>query len=98
MAEWHHILLNVFSSSCYSFAGSSVADAPSVTASISFGGSQLVLAAVVLFKPDYTPTAWQTLLVFWAVMLVTLVINIFCNRWLEQLNTLCLYWTGASVL
>lgn len=53
---------------------------PSVTASITFGGSQLILAAVTLFHDDYVPTAWQTVLVYWAALLGSLLINIYFNR------------------
>ncbi|BEJ15277.1 hypothetical protein CspHIS471_0410440 [Cutaneotrichosporon sp. HIS471] len=69
-----------------------------VTASITFGGSQLILAAVTLFHDDYVPTAWQTVLVYWASLLGALAINILYNRHLDKLNTICLYWTGASVI
>lgn len=52
----------------------------SVTASIAFGGSQLILAAATLYHDDYVPTPWQTCLVYWASLLAALSINIFFNR------------------
>lgn len=52
----------------------------SVTASITFGGSQLILAAATLYHEDYVPTAWQTVLVYWAALLGSLLINIFFNK------------------
>nr|XP_031857861.1 uncharacterized protein CI109_006733 [Kwoniella shandongensis]KAA5524933.1 hypothetical protein CI109_006733 [Kwoniella shandongensis] len=69
-----------------------------VTASITFGGSQLILAAATLFHEEYVPTPWQTCLVYWAALLCSLLINIFFAKHLDKLNTICLYWTGASVL
>ncbi|OCF37465.1 GabA permease [Kwoniella heveanensis BCC8398] len=69
-----------------------------VTASITFGGSQLILAAATLYHEDYVPTAWQTVLVYWAALLGSLLINIFFARHLDKLNTICLYWTGASII
>jgi hypothetical protein len=54
--------------------------AHSVTASITFGGSQLILAAATLYHDDYVPTAWQTVLVYWAALLGSLLINIFFNK------------------
>ncbi|GFZ43713.1 hypothetical protein JCM24511_01433 [Saitozyma sp. JCM 24511] len=69
-----------------------------VTASITFGGSQLILAAATLYHEDYVPTAWQTVLVYWAALLGSLLINIFFNKHLDGLNTVCLYWTAASVI
>lgn len=52
----------------------------SVTASIAFGGSQLILAAATLYHEEYVPTPWQTCLVYWASLAVALMINIFFNR------------------
>ncbi|KAK8847707.1 hypothetical protein IAR55_005566 [Kwoniella newhampshirensis] len=69
-----------------------------VTASITFGGSQLILAAATLYHEEYVPTAWQTCLVYWASLLVSLLINIFFAKHLDKLNTICLYWTGASII
>ncbi|WVR04494.1 hypothetical protein IAU60_001498 [Kwoniella sp. DSM 27419] len=69
-----------------------------VTASITFGGAQLVLAAATLYHEDYVPTAWQTVLVYWAALLGSLLINIFFAKHLDKLNNVCLWWTGASVI
>ena len=70
----------------------------SVTASITFGGSQLILAAATLFHENYVPTAWQTYLVYLGSLIGSLLINLFFNAHLDKLNTLCLYWTAASVI
>ncbi|KAG8902031.1 hypothetical protein FRC00_002733 [Tulasnella sp. 408] len=92
-----------------------------VTLSINFSFALLILSAISLWNEDFVATAWQTVLCFWAVMLVCTVINIWGNKWLdkvgkeregqniklmlsshfhppEQLNTICIYWTAASVL
>ncbi|GHJ84023.1 hypothetical protein NliqN6_0425 [Naganishia liquefaciens] len=69
-----------------------------VTASITFGGSQLVLAAITLWNDTYVPTAWQTVLTYWAALIISVLVNIFMNSHLEKLNTFCLYWTTASVI
>lgn len=45
--------------------------------SIAFGGSQLILAAATLYHEEYVPTAWQTLLVYWASLLGSMLINLF---------------------
>lgn len=111
--------------------------ASSVTASITFGGSQLVLAAITLWNEEYVPTGtllpspscstWD-LLQRWissladrpnvlgralrerccqhTVQQVRQItggiraggLNLFPLRHLEKLNTVCLYWTGASVI
>ena len=69
-----------------------------VTLSINFGGAQLILSAITLWNEDFVANAWQTVLMFWAVMLVTYLVNVFGSKWLDQINTLCIWWTGASVI
>ncbi|KAF2016415.1 amino acid permease-like protein [Aaosphaeria arxii CBS 175.79] len=69
-----------------------------VTLSINFSGGQLVLSAITLWKEDFVPNEWQTILMFWAVMLVCMLINIFGAKYLDLINKVCIYWTGASVI
>lgn len=69
-----------------------------VTLSINFGGAQLILSAISLWREDFAPTPWQTVLCFWAIMLVCFLINAFGSRYLDFINKLCIYWTGASVI
>ena len=38
-----------------------------VTTSINFRGAQLILSAITLWKEDYVPNAYQTVLMYWAV-------------------------------
>lgn len=68
-----------------------------VTASITFGGSQLILAAATLFNEvrhtsyllragrgadmqEYVPTPWQTCIVYWVSLALSLLINLYFNR------------------
>lgn len=69
-----------------------------VTLSINFSGAQLILSAITLWRPDYVPTVWQTVLMFWAVMVVCALVNIFFSRQLDLINTVCIYWTASSVI
>lgn len=69
-----------------------------VTTSINFSGGQLILSAINLWNPDFVPTAWQTVLMFWCTMLVCTLINIFGSKYLNLINTVCVWWTAASVL
>ncbi|KAK5120048.1 hypothetical protein LTR85_006529 [Meristemomyces frigidus] len=69
-----------------------------VTLSINFGGAQLILSAISLWNEDWAPNAWQTVLCFWAVMLICFLINAFGARYLDLINKVCIYWTAASVL
>lgn len=50
-----------------------------VTASITFSGAQLILAAITLWNDTYVPTAWQTVLCYWACLIMSLSVNILFN-------------------
>ncbi|KAH6668109.1 polyamine transporter TPO5 [Plectosphaerella plurivora] len=69
-----------------------------VTLSINFSGAQLILSAVSIFDETFVANEWQTVLAFWAVMLVCALVNVFCSRHLNLINTVCIWWTGAGVL
>ena len=69
-----------------------------VTTSICFSGGQLILSALGLWNEAYAPEAWHVLLMYWAVLLVALLINIFAAKYLSFINTVCVYWTSASVI
>ncbi|OBT75069.1 hypothetical protein VF21_06489 [Pseudogymnoascus sp. 05NY08] len=69
-----------------------------VTLSINFSGAQLILSAISIWDENFTPNQWQTVLCFWAVMLVCTLVNAFGSRYLDQINKVCIYWTGISIL
>ena len=69
-----------------------------VTVSICFGGGGLILSAIGLWNEEFAPSPWQVVLTFWAVLLIAVLVNIFLVKYLDLLNTFCVYWTGASVL
>ncbi|KAF7551722.1 hypothetical protein G7046_g7626 [Stylonectria norvegica] len=69
-----------------------------VTLSINFSGAQLILSAITIFNEDFVANQWQTVLCFWAVMLVCALVNAFGSRYLDLINKVCIYWTAASVL
>jgi len=69
-----------------------------VTLSINFSGAQLILSAITLWKEDFVPNEYQTVLMFWAVMVVCMLVNIFGAKYLDLINKVCIYWTAASVV
>ncbi|PON25268.1 hypothetical protein TGAM01_v205954 [Trichoderma gamsii] len=69
-----------------------------VTLSINFSGAQLILSAISIFNEDFVANTWQTVLCFWAVMLVCALVNAFGSRYLDLINKICIYWTAASVI
>ena len=48
-----------------------------VTLSINFSGAQLILSAITLWKEDFVATQWQVVLMFWAVMTIAFLVNVF---------------------
>lgn len=69
-----------------------------VTLSINFSGAQIILSAISLWNDDFVANEWQTVTMFWAVMLVCASINIFGSRYLDLINKVCIYWTASSVI
>jgi amino acid permease (GABA permease) len=69
-----------------------------VTTAIRFSGGQLILSAIGLWNETYIPEAWHVVLMYWAVLLVALFVNIFAAKYLNSINTICVYWTSASVV
>ncbi|CAF1661341.1 unnamed protein product [Rotaria magnacalcarata] len=69
-----------------------------VTTSICFSGGQLILSAIGLWNESYVPAAWHVVLMYWAVLCVVLLTNIFASKHLDFINAVCVYWTAASVL
>ncbi|KAI5303258.1 Multifunctional pyrimidine synthesis protein CAD [Ascosphaera pollenicola] len=69
-----------------------------VTLSINFSGAQIILSAISLWNEDFVANEWQTVLMFWAVMLVCALVNIFGSRFLDLINKVCIYWTASSVV
>lgn len=66
------------------------------TCAITFGGAQLILSGVSLFDAGFVPTPWQTVLTFWGVLLLCLLVNLFGVKYLDLVNKLCVYWTVIS--
>lgn len=69
-----------------------------MTLSINFSGGQLILSAISLWNEDFVPNAWQTILMFWAVMVVCALVNVLASRYLDLINKVCIYWTATSVV
>ncbi|KAK3065739.1 hypothetical protein LTR53_018089, partial [Teratosphaeriaceae sp. CCFEE 6253] len=51
-----------------------------------------------MYHPDFALSAWQLLLVFYALCLFTLVICIFFNKYLPMVDTICAAFTAISII
>ena len=69
-----------------------------ISLSVNFGFASLVAGAVGIYQPDYEMAEWTLLLVFYAITLLTMVICIFGNRFLPQVDTVCAAWTLGSII
>ncbi|KAI9047269.1 hypothetical protein LZ554_008720 [Drepanopeziza brunnea f. sp. 'monogermtubi'] len=69
-----------------------------ITLSVNFGFASLIVATVSMYHPDFIATAWQLLLIFYAICIVTLLICTSGNRFLPMVDTICAAWTGLSII
>jgi amino acid transporter len=69
-----------------------------VTLSINFSGAQLILSAITLWDDTFVANAWQTVLMFWGIMTIAFLVNVFGAKYLDLINKVCIYWTGGSVI
>jgi amino acid transporter len=56
------------------------------------------LSSITIFNEDFVASAWQTVLMFWAVMAIAFSVNVFGAKYLDLINKICIYWTSASVI
>ncbi|KAI0043367.1 hypothetical protein FA95DRAFT_1584135 [Auriscalpium vulgare] len=69
-----------------------------IALSVNFGTGQLIVAAAGIFHPEWEASAWQTYMIFLAVITVSSVVCIFFNRYLPLLDTICAYWTAIGII
>ncbi|KAI1632431.1 amino acid transporter [Biscogniauxia mediterranea] len=69
-----------------------------ITLSVNFGFASLVAACVSLYHPGFAVEAWQLLLIFYALCLLTFFIAAYGNRILPVVDTVCAVFTAVSIL
>ncbi|KAG9229843.1 amino acid/polyamine transporter I [Amylocarpus encephaloides] len=68
-----------------------------ITLSVNFGFASLVSATVAIYHPDFAPTSWQLLLIFYLICLVSFAICALGNKFLPMVDTVCAAWTAVSI-
>jgi hypothetical protein len=68
-----------------------------ITLSVNFGFASLIGGAVSMYHPDFVLSAWQLLLIFYAICLITFVICTFGNRFLPMVSFLSLPLISGTV-
>jgi amino acid transporter len=69
-----------------------------ITLSVNFGFMSLIVATATMYHPDFVATAWQQLLIFWAICLISFAICALGNKILPMVDTICAAWTALSIL
>lgn len=69
-----------------------------ITLSVNFGFASLIAGTVSMYHPDFTFTAWQLLLIFYACCIGAFVICAFGNKWLPMVDTAVAAWTALSIV
>lgn len=68
-----------------------------ITLSVNFGLASLITATAAIYHPDFAAEPWQLLLIFYAILLLSLVVCTFGNRFLPMVDTICAAWTAISI-
>ncbi|KAF8513845.1 amino acid/polyamine transporter I [Hysterangium stoloniferum] len=68
-----------------------------IALSVNFGVALFIVAAAGIYHPDWEVVPYQVLLIFWAVTLFTMSVCMFGNTYLPMIDTICAWWTGASI-
>ncbi|KIK66419.1 hypothetical protein GYMLUDRAFT_38209 [Collybiopsis luxurians FD-317 M1] len=64
-----------------------------ISLSVTFGTGQLLVAGVGIFHPEWVATAWQTYLIFLAVLFISTAIGVFLNEFLPLIDIISACWT-----
>ena len=68
-----------------------------ITLSVNFGLASLIAATVAIYQPDWTASAWELLLIFYAICIGSAIICAFGNKFLPMVDTICAAWTALSI-
>ncbi|CDK27684.1 unnamed protein product [Kuraishia capsulata CBS 1993] len=66
--------------------------------SIVYGGSQFILSVLGLKDDEYKSDSILTLMLYICLVIFCAFVNLKLSKYLEKINTLCIYWTIYTVL
>ncbi|KAI0034837.1 amino acid/polyamine transporter I [Vararia minispora EC-137] len=69
-----------------------------VALSVNFGTGQLIVAGAGIFHPEWVATAWQTYLIYLAVITFSSAVCLFFNKYLPLIDVVCAWWTGLGII
>lgn len=69
-----------------------------ITLSVNFAFASLVAACISMFQPEFVVTAWQLLLIVYALTLLTFFVVAFGNRLLPMADTFAAGFTLVAII
>ena len=69
-----------------------------VTLSIIYGTSTLIIAIPSLWDENFESESYQSYLIFLGLLIFCFLVNFSKQNFLDILNTISIYWTGLSIL
>ncbi|TFK37810.1 amino acid transporter [Crucibulum laeve] len=69
-----------------------------ISLAVTFGSTQLLVAGISIFKPEFAPLPWQTYLLFLAVTVVATVFGLFFNGALPTIDIMSAVWTLLGLI
>lgn len=69
-----------------------------ITLSVNFGLASMLSATISNYDSSWSANSWQLLLIFYAICLTSLIICIYANNYLPQVDTACAAWTALAIL
>jgi len=69
-----------------------------ITLSVNFGFASLIAATVSIYKPGWTASSWELLLIFYAICILTFVICSFGDKLLPYVDTAAAIWNLVTII
>jgi amino acid transporter len=69
-----------------------------ITLSVNFGFASLIAGIVGMYHPDYVMTSYELLLIFYGLVIATLLICALGNKFLPLVDTICAAFTAISII
>ena len=69
-----------------------------ITLSVNFGFASLIAATVSIYKPDWTASSWELLLIFYAICIAVFFICAFGDMLLPYVDTVAAIWNFITII
>ncbi|KXT02253.1 hypothetical protein AC578_5084 [Pseudocercospora eumusae] len=69
-----------------------------IALSVNFGTASFIAGTATIYHPDWSATAWELLLIFYAICLITFLVCGFGNRILPYVDAVASVWNLITIL